>query len=72
MDDGFAACWRCDTGKEVWKERLGGTFSASPVLVGDAIYATNEAGKTFVFSASPGGQSPMFSYQSSSSAEERS
>lgn len=55
MDDGFAVCWRCDTGKEVWKERLGGTFSASPVLVGNAIYATNEAGKTFIFAASPGG-----------------
>lgn len=53
MDDGFAVCWRCDTGKELWKERLGGTFSASPVLVGTAIYATNESGKTFIFEAKP-------------------
>ena len=53
QDDGFAACWRCDTGKTVWKERLGGTFTASPVLVGETIYASNESGKTFLFKATP-------------------
>jgi outer membrane protein assembly factor BamB len=53
LDQGFAACWRCDTGAERWKEKLGGTFSSSPVRVGDHIYATNEAGKTFVFKADP-------------------
>ena len=51
LDAGMAACWASDTGKELWKARLGGTFSASPVLVGDRIYATNEAGETFVFQA---------------------
>lgn len=53
LDAGVAACWTSDTGKELWKERLGGTFSASPVLVGDKIYATNEAGETFIYAASP-------------------
>ncbi len=53
LDDGFAACWKFDTGKEIWKERIAGPYSASPVLVGDNIYAANEAGKTFVFKASP-------------------
>ena len=53
QDAGMATCWACDTGKQVWNGRLGGTFSSSPVLVGDRIYATNEAGKTFVFKASP-------------------
>lgn len=53
LDDGFAACWACDTGKEVWKEKLGGTFSASPVLAGEHIFATNEGGKTFVYKADP-------------------
>jgi outer membrane protein assembly factor BamB len=52
MDAGTAACWASDTGKELWKARLGGTFSASPVLAGNRIYATNEAGETFVFEAS--------------------
>ncbi|MFM8275366.1 MAG: PQQ-binding-like beta-propeller repeat protein [Gemmata sp.] len=50
-DDGNAMCWKSDTGKEVWKGRLEGTFSASPVLVGDNVLATNETGRTFVFKA---------------------
>lgn len=55
LDAGVAACWKCDTGKEVWRHRLGGTFSASPVLVGDRLFATNESGRTFIFKASPEG-----------------
>jgi hypothetical protein len=53
LDAGMAACWEAATGKEKWKQRLGGAFSASPVLVGDRIYATNEAGETFVYRADP-------------------
>jgi outer membrane protein assembly factor BamB len=52
-DAGVAACWEAATGKEQWKSRIGGTFSSSPVLVGDRIYATNESGKAFVFEANP-------------------
>jgi HEAT repeat protein len=59
QDAGVATCWQCDSGKEVWKERLSGTFSASPVLVGALIYATNEAGRTFIFKASPAGFEPI-------------
>ena len=55
LDAGVACCWKCDTGREAWKERLEGTFSASPVLVGDNIFATNETGKTFIFKATPDG-----------------
>jgi outer membrane protein assembly factor BamB len=51
LDAGIAACWQSDNGKEMWKGRLDGTFSASPVLVGDVIYATNESGETFLYSA---------------------
>jgi outer membrane protein assembly factor BamB len=53
LDAGIAVCWKSDSGQEVWKERLGGTFSASPVLVGDKIFATNEAGETFIYAADP-------------------
>lgn len=53
LDAGVAMCWKCDTGKEVWKGRLGGTFSASPVMVGEHLFATNEAGQTFIFKATP-------------------
>ena len=52
-DAGVAICWNSETGEEMWKERLGGTFSASPVMIGDRIYATNEEGTTFVFQVSP-------------------
>ena len=52
-DAGVAVCWRCSDGEELWKGRLGGTFSASPVLVGDQILATNEEGTSFIFKANP-------------------
>jgi outer membrane protein assembly factor BamB len=51
MDAGLAVCWAADTGTEMWKERLGGDFFASPVMVGNRIYATNVRAKTFVFEA---------------------
>jgi outer membrane protein assembly factor BamB len=53
MDAGFAVCWKSDTGEELWRERLGGDFYSSPVMVGERIYASNSAGKTFVFEATP-------------------
>lgn len=55
QDAGVATCWDCSNGKQVWTGRLGGTFSSSPVLVGERIYATNEEGKTFIFKATPEG-----------------
>jgi outer membrane protein assembly factor BamB len=53
LDAGVASCFRAATGEEVWKSRLGGTFSSSPVMVGDLIYATNEEGVTHIFRANP-------------------
>ena len=55
LDAGVAMCWKCDTGEEVWKGRIEGTFSASPVMVGEHIFATSEAGKTYIYKASPAG-----------------
>jgi len=52
-DAGIAICWKSDTGEELWKERLGGDFYASPVMVGERIYASNVRGQTFVFEATP-------------------
>ncbi len=51
LDAGIAMCMDCKTGKELWKGRLAGTFSASPVLVGNLMFATNEEGQTFIFKA---------------------
>ncbi|MBI1348241.1 PQQ-binding-like beta-propeller repeat protein [bacterium] len=53
LDAGVAICWKADTGEEKWKQRLGGTFSASLVLVGDQIFGTDEAGKTTIWKANP-------------------
>ncbi|MGB7346012.1 MAG: PQQ-binding-like beta-propeller repeat protein [Pirellulaceae bacterium] len=53
LDAGVAVCFDMKDGSEVWKARLGGTFSSSPVMVGDKIYATNEDGETFIFAVDP-------------------
>ena len=53
QDPGVAMCWKCDTGEELWTKRLGGTFTASLVLVGENLFATNESGQTFIFKADP-------------------
>ncbi|HZZ78582.1 MAG TPA: PQQ-binding-like beta-propeller repeat protein [Gemmataceae bacterium] len=54
QDNGVPICWKFDTGKQQWQgDRIGSGFSASPVLVGENIYATSESGKTSIFKASP-------------------
>jgi len=52
-DQGVFYCWNAKTGEERWKQRLRGPVSASPLLVGDLILATNEAGTTWVIRANP-------------------
>ena len=52
-DNGIAYCWRARDGKQMWAQRLKGPISASPVLVGDLIYAANERGTHFIFRAKP-------------------
>lgn len=53
MDNGIAACWSTEDGEVQWKSRLSGQFTSSPVMVGDKIYATNETGTTFIYTADP-------------------
>jgi outer membrane protein assembly factor BamB len=53
LDAGFATCLQCTTGKELWKRRLDGGFTASLVQVGDHLFATNESGRTYIFKATP-------------------
>ena len=50
-DSGIAHCLRTTDGETLWRQRLGGSYSASPVLVDGRVYVTNEAGTTFVFQA---------------------
>ena len=58
-DEGIALCWKADTGAELWKHRLGGDTSASPLLVDGHILAPNEKGKTYVFRANPAKFDPV-------------
>ena len=54
-DNGVATARDAATGRTLWTERLGGKFSASPLLVctpgGDRIYWLDEAGTTIVSEA---------------------
>ncbi|MCG6156084.1 outer membrane protein assembly factor BamB family protein [Rubinisphaera margarita] len=52
-DNGIACCWNQTDGQELWKERLQGGFSASPVACGDHILVSNLQGDTYVFKADP-------------------
>lgn len=51
-DDGIAYSWNAEDGKMNWRKRLGGSFSASPVLCNGMIYVPDLAGNTYVFEAS--------------------
>lgn len=54
-DGGIAYCWSADTGKQSWKERIGGNFSSSPIACNGNIYVANLSGDCFVFEANPAG-----------------
>ena len=47
-DGGIAACVEAKTGKEIWKTRLGGNYSASPVYADGRIYFFNEDGNSTI------------------------
>ncbi|WP_145178114.1 outer membrane protein assembly factor BamB family protein [Rubripirellula lacrimiformis] len=47
-DGGIAMCVDAETGEVIYKKRVGGGFSASPILVDNKIYYTNESGVTTV------------------------
>lgn len=43
-DDGIASCYDAESGKRHWIERIGGDFSASPLIAGDRLYLLSEDG----------------------------
>lgn len=49
-DNGVASCFDINDGNEVWKKRLGGKFSASPIFAGGHLYFGNHEGEVFVMS----------------------
>lgn len=50
-DDGAVLCLEAATGKQVWKERIGGNYAASPVYADGRIYFFNQQGKATVLKA---------------------
>ena len=52
-DGGIASCMNAATGELLWQQRLGGTFSASPVAAQGRIYFLSDQGETTVIEAGP-------------------
>ncbi|MEO8351236.1 MAG: PQQ-binding-like beta-propeller repeat protein [Chthoniobacteraceae bacterium] len=52
-DGGIATCMEAATGSVLWQERVGGTFSASPVAADGRIYFLGDNGETTVVAAGP-------------------
>ncbi len=52
-DDGIVCCVDLRTTENVWRQRIGGNFSGSPVLVDGRLYCVSEEGEVVVIAASP-------------------
>ena len=50
-DAGIAQCLDTATGKQIWKKRVPGKYSASPLYADRRVYVCNQQGRTTVFSA---------------------
>jgi outer membrane protein assembly factor BamB len=50
-DGGIVSCVEAKTGAEVWRERVGGNFSASPLFAEGHLYFFGDDGKTTVIEA---------------------
>ena len=51
-DRGIVSCANAKTGENYWRERVDGTFYASPVIAGQHVYCVSREGDMFVVSAS--------------------
>ena len=52
-DKGIASCIEAKTGKLKWSERLGGDYSASPLLAAGRLYFFSENGSVTILAAAP-------------------
>lgn len=50
-DNGVAVCWEAETGEQIYQKRVGGNYSASPLLANGRLYFTSEEGLTTVVRA---------------------
>jgi outer membrane protein assembly factor BamB len=51
LNNGVVNCVNVNTGEEVWKDRIEGTFTASPIAGNGLIYFCNEEGDCYVVKA---------------------
>jgi outer membrane protein assembly factor BamB len=52
-DDGIAGCHELKTGREIRRERLNCSVTASPILIDGKVYAVSDQGDVYVFEAAP-------------------
>jgi outer membrane protein assembly factor BamB len=50
-DKGMVSCIRAISGELIWRQRVGGDFSGSPVIAGDCLYCIDEEGVVVVLAA---------------------
>lgn len=50
-DGGITSCLDAKTGEEIWRERVQGNYSSSPIIANGRIYVCSEEGKVAVFAA---------------------
>jgi outer membrane protein assembly factor BamB len=50
-DKGIASCLNAQTGEQIWMQRIGGNFGASPILVGDTLLIISLDGKATLIKA---------------------
>jgi outer membrane protein assembly factor BamB len=51
FDKGVVSCIETKTGEAVWRERVAGEFSGSPIIAHDRMYCISDDGKVFVVAA---------------------
>ncbi|MHB8901919.1 MAG: PQQ-binding-like beta-propeller repeat protein, partial [Thermoguttaceae bacterium] len=52
FDKGVVTCLEAASGEVLWKERIGGEYFGSPVLVGERLYCVSREGEVVVLAAS--------------------
>ncbi|MBC8291273.1 MAG: PQQ-binding-like beta-propeller repeat protein [Planctomycetes bacterium] len=60
-DNGIASCFDAETGKARWQKRIGGNYSASPILAGDYVYFLSHEGTVTAIRASADEPEPVTS-----------
>jgi outer membrane protein assembly factor BamB len=52
-DGGIVTCVDARTRRELWRQRVGGTYYASPIRIGERIFGISTTGEVVVLAAAP-------------------